>query len=156
MWETGIFRNKEDVIKKLAELDFELEDVLLSDKLEFVIFGGTALLLWSDSRVTGDIDVVMINEFSSEKVTELLSKHNVNNRIEKVMEIPPASEFLPRAKKINVPFRNIRVFLASVEDLIISKLFSSRQSDRDEKDLIEYNFLDEADKDKLWELYEYL
>lgn len=151
----GIFENKEDILNKLADLDYELDSLNLPDKLEFVIFGGTALLLWSDFRVTSDIDVIMLNDFSSEEIRELLYKHNVSNSMRSVMEIPPVEEFRFRTRRLNIDFNNLDVLLPSVEDLILSKLFSSRQSDRDEKDLIESDLLEMADMDKLWELYEH-
>lgn len=147
------FKSQADIIENLVILDHELSKFKLKYKIELIIFGGTAFLLrTNDIRVTSDIDVFITSQITKE-IEAILHQHNVNQRISGIMEVPPIEEFLPRCDRLNVPFDNMIVRVASKEDLIISKLFSTRQSQKDIDDLVQTDLIDTCDIDLLWELY---
>ncbi|QOY37682.1 DUF6036 family nucleotidyltransferase [Anaerobacillus isosaccharinicus] len=146
------FYDKKDVISKLIDLDQELNEYNLPYKLEFIIFGGTAFMLHAEFRATLDIDAIF-NFQADKRIRALLYKYNVNESMRSVMEVPPFEEFYPRCQLLNIPFNNLRVLLPSIEDLILSKLFSSRGIDKDGQDLINSDLIDQCDLDKLKKMY---
>lgn len=148
-----IFKNREDIIENLAMLDSELDQFNLSRKIEIIIFGGTAFLFRTNNmRVTSDIDVFIMTEITNE-IEAVLHRFNVNSRVSSVLEVPPIEESFKRSELLNVPFNNLIVYIASKEDLIISKLFSSRQAQKDIDDLVNTDLIDTCDMDLLMELY---
>ncbi|MGN7403068.1 DUF6036 family nucleotidyltransferase [Cytobacillus praedii] len=139
-FQSGILSTTEDVLKRLSSLNAELE--LLREKLgfeekfSFIIFGGTALLLYTNYRVTSDIDCYYLNTISASEVEGIIANHGVNNRIEGLMTAPVVEDFIPRSNLI-LETDVLEVRVASKEDLILSKLFSTRGTDSDERDLID-------------------
>ncbi|MBD7965394.1 DUF6036 family nucleotidyltransferase [Fictibacillus norfolkensis] len=142
----GILETIEDVLDRLISLDYEIgeSNEVVQEKLGFIIFGGTALLLYNNSRMTSDIDIILLGNIDLNKgnIKEILKNHSVvpNNAI---IQYPYLKEVISRAVPINAPFENIEVSVTSKEDLALSKIFSSRPED--ERDLIHTNILDEAD-----------
>ncbi|MFC0273629.1 DUF6036 family nucleotidyltransferase [Metabacillus herbersteinensis] len=153
----GILETQEDVFSRILSLDEHLKTLELegkfNDQLSFIIFGGTALLLYSGYRVTSDIDCYYLSSITIEEVQSIIAEHGVNNRIENVMQFPEPEDFIGRSKEIFVSDQ-IEVRIASREDLILSKLLSTRGTDRDEKDLIESDILDNVDLDYIREKFE--
>ncbi|MBU8908155.1 DUF6036 family nucleotidyltransferase [Desertibacillus haloalkaliphilus] len=148
------FRTSRDVVENLINLDYELSNMNISQKIEIVIFGGTAILLRDSNRFTSDIDAIINLEKEDLRVRKVLHQFSVNENMRSVMEVPPFEDFYPRSVPLSIPLKNLVVRVPIVEDLIISKLFSSRQSEQDEKDLIETELLDQANMNKLWDMYE--
>ncbi|WP_342706535.1 DUF6036 family nucleotidyltransferase [Pelagirhabdus alkalitolerans] len=143
------------------DLDYDLKGLAdsgkLTEKLQFIIMGGTALLLYNKkTRVTSDIDVIYIKpvDINKESIKSLLFDYNISNNVENVMEFPFKEDVIRRKYPLRgagVEFNHINVFLATREDIILSKIFSSRPED--EKDLIEFDILDKADLDYIRERY---
>lgn len=147
------FNNRKDVLLTLADLDEELMRFKLPYPLEFIIFGGTAFLLRTDFRGTVDIDAIFNFQTDNKELRKLLLKYKVNQSMRSVMEVPPFEDFYPRCERLNLPFKNLRVLLPSKEDLVLSKLFASRGSNRDDLDLINSDLIDQCDLDILREMY---
>ncbi len=142
---TGILKTPNDVIKRISSLNAELEILKeklgFEDKFSFIIFGGTALLLYTNYRVTSDIDCYYLETISAKEVESIINEHGVNNRMQGVMSAPVFEDFYPRSKII-LSTDCLEVRIASKEDLILSKLFSTRGTDGDEADLIESGIFD--------------
>lgn len=155
MLEIGILEKPIDVIERLLDLDYELNELAktgeLTDKLRFVILGGTALLLYNKNpRVTSDIDVIYFEseEINKSSIKDVLKGYNISPNIKNVMQFPFKEEIFKRMKPISVTgvqFDNLDAYLASKEDVILSKLFSTRIED--EQDLIKTDIMDDADMD---------
>lgn len=149
-FKTGILKTQEDVLIRISSLNAELEmlkeKIGFEDKFSFIIFGGTALLMYTQYRVTSDIDCFYLKTISADEVERIISEHGVNNRMTGLMTAPVAQDFIPRSKRILVTdFLEVRI--ASKEDLILSKLFSTRGTDSDERDLIESGIFESEDLD---------
>lgn len=152
-----IFRTTKDVLGSLAKLDFDLEQFKLKNKIQLIIFGGTALLLKTNLHVTGDIDAIIRMDKEDIKVRKLLAKYTINDKMAGVMELPPIEDVYMDVSQLNVDFKNITVLMPSAEHLIISKLFTTRQTNKDVEDIIKSEILAHANINKLRKLYnEYL
>lgn len=147
------FRTAKDILKTLAMLDFDLNKFKLKSKIELLIFGGTALLLKTNLHVTGDIDAVIRMDREDKEVRKLLAKYTINDKMVGVMELPPMEDIYEKVTRLNIDFNNIIVLLPSTEHLILSKLFTSRQTDKDIDDIIKSGIIDQANVDNLRELY---
>jgi hypothetical protein len=97
--------------------------------------GGSGALILTDylSRRTQDIDVV------DELPSEVRSLHKVLDQLEQRYRLQIAhfqSHYLPSGWEQRVhsmePFGRLQVFLVDVHDVFLSKLFSSREKDRDD------------------------
>lgn len=152
--DSKIFVSKGDIIQNLLEVDHKLNKYKLENPLKMYIFGGTAVLLYTNYRATTDIDAFFENGVEKTEVIKLLNQYNINNALIGVMEIPPFEDFSVRAEKLDVDFVNIEVYIASKEDIIISKIFTSRGSPKDIKDIVQSGLLDEVNLDVLKALYD--
>lgn len=148
------FKTKEDVFEALNILDFELFQTYgeLEKKIKFIIFGATALLLHTNFRGTKDIDVYF-EERVDRKAAEIMDKHSVNNRLEQLMNVPLPEDFIDRSILISEG-SCIQVKLASKEDLVLSKLFTTRGKNSDEEDLIKSSILDDVDWTYIQDIYD--
>lgn len=90
-----------------------------------VIVGGSALLL-NDyiERSTYDIDALIV----SNELCQLLSKYDIDTRVSTYLFNFPYN-FEDRLVKLDIGGRRIDFFTASLEDIVISKLYSSRVKD---------------------------
>lgn len=116
---------KDAVLQRLCRLDEDV-DLLFEDERRFhmILVGGSALILLDVlSRATQDIDAI---QFPRE-LSSLLEKYDINGHVATYVNNFPYN-FEDRAVPI---FRGRRVdfFTASLEDIVIAKLFSNRDSD---------------------------
>ena len=116
----------EDLIERLKRLD---EDASLLDdsdeRLYIVIVGGGALILQKIiSRATHDIDAISV----SPVLMTLLKKYDINCRVNAYINSFPYN-FEDRLKKLPVNGKKIDFYTASLEDLVIAKLHSYRDTD---------------------------
>lgn len=138
----------QDLIYRLGRLD---EDAYLmydnSDRrFNCILVGGSALILMDCiSRATHDIDVISC----SREITNLLEKYDFNQRVQTYINNFPYN-YEDRFKKIEIETKIIDYFTASLEDIVIAKLFSYR--DTDLKDITEPYILEKID----WEVLEKL
>ncbi len=134
---------KNGVLERLERLD-EDADLLFEDERKFnmVIVGGSALLLLETiTRATRDIDVLDV-DFD---VRSLLSKYDINMQVGTYINNFPYNydKRLVLIKK----GRKINFYTASLEDIIIAKLYSFR--DKDLQDITDKKVLAAVDWEKL-------
>jgi len=107
--------------------------------------------LETDHRFTRDIDVVLLEQISSEQM-DLLNQYQVNNNMQGVLHVPPMEEVRSRMRPLKVQFQCMEVYLPHPHDLIFSKLLG-RADPRDIDDVIHSGILDKVDLDQLTEEY---
>lgn len=138
---------KADLLERLFRLD-EDADLLFDDDRRFrlVIVGGSALILLETiTRATHDIDALD----ASAELTELLEKYDINTRVASFINNFPYN-YDDRLVPLRLNGKRIDFFTASLEDIVIAKLYSARPSDR--QDVIAPEVLRMLD----WELLETL
>lgn len=138
---------KEDLLERLARLD-EDADLLFDDDREFkmVIVGGSALILLETiTRATLDIDALEV----SPEITGLLEKYDINTRVATFSSNFPYN-YDERLVPVPINSRRIKFFTASLEDIVVAKLYSGRATDV--QDIIDPNVLAAID----WERLEHL
>ena len=118
---------KDDLLDRLARLD--VDAVLLFDddrRFRLVIVGGSALILLETiTRATHDIDALD----ASAELTELLEKYDINTRVASFINNFPYN-YDERLKPLRLDGKRIDFFTASLEDIVIAKLYSARPTDR--------------------------
>lgn len=139
---SGFF--KEDLLERLARLDEDV-DLLFDDDRQFkmVIVGGSALILLETiTRATLDIDALDV----SPEIVDLLEKYDINTRVGTFINNFPYN-YDERLVPIPMNSRRIKFFTASLEDIVIAKLYSGRATDI--QDIIDPNVLAAIDWAKL-------
>lgn len=117
---------KDDLIERLCRLD-EDADLLFDDNRRFqmIIVGGSALILLDAiSRATHDIDAVN----APLEIRGLLDKYDINCRVMTYINNFPYN-YEDRVVRLPIEGNKIDFFTASLEDIVIAKLFSNRDSD---------------------------
>ena len=135
---------KEDLLERLARLDEDV-DLLFDDDREFkmVIVGGSALILLETiTRATLDIDALDV----SPEIVGLLEKYDINTRVGTFINNFPYN-YDERLVPIPMNSRRVKFFTASLEDIVIAKLYSGRATDI--QDIIDPNVLAAIDWAKL-------
>ena len=118
---------KEEISKRLDELD---EFVSLSDRhnpepLKAIIVGGAALILRGYiDRSTKDIDFLYV----SKEIEKFLKGLDMNTRVQAYLLNFP-EDYEARLQPLNIGGRKIRFYTASLEDIVIAKLYSYRDHD---------------------------
>ncbi len=138
---------REELLERLRRLD-EDADLIFDDdrKFEMVVVGGSALILMNSiSRATHDIDAINVPH----ELIGLLDKYDINTQAETYINNFPYN-FESRLIPIELETRKIRFFTASLEDIVIAKLCSVRDTDR--SDLVEETVLRALN----WELLDFL
>ena len=135
---------KEDLLERLARLD-EDADLLFDDDRRFkmVIVGGSALILLETiTRATSDIDALDV----SPEIMGLLEKYDINTRVGTFINNFPYN-YDERLVPVRLAGRRIDFYTASLEDIVIAKLYSGRATDV--QDIIDPRVLKEIDWDRL-------
>ena len=141
----GFFKN--DLLERLARLDEDAE-LLFDDDCRFtmVIVGGSALILLETlTRATHDIDALNV----SPEIVGLLEKYDINTRVATFINNFPYN-YLDRLVPVRLHGRRIDFYTASLEDIVIAKLYSGRATDM--QDVADPNVLKAID----WEQLDYL
>lgn len=149
-----LFRSKRDIIEILHKIDYDLGKLQIKGRVTLIIFGGSALLLKSNLHVTSDIDAFVRMEKEDKQIRKVLADYSVSSNIEGVMELPPLEDVMEEFERLNVIFNYLDVYVPSTEHLIISKLFTTRQTYKDIEDIIDSGILGKANINKLKDLYE--
>lgn len=134
----------DDLIERLRRLD-EDADLIFDDDQRFrmVIVGGSALiLLEAVSRATHDIDALDV----SPQILGLLEKYDINTNVGTYINNFPYN-YDDRLVPIPVGGHRIDFYTASLEDIVIAKLCSYRETDV--QDIISDGVLKALDWDKL-------
>ena len=131
--EDKAFVDKEMVIENLKSFDDELFGYFNdtnNTKMKCYIVGGSAFMLWDmEGRVTRDIDVIDLQydylRVNREVVSRAMYKHYINKDVLAYYDKFPVG-FEDRAKKLDIDSRCIDFYVLSLEDLVISKLCTTR------------------------------
>ena len=136
--------NREDILERLDKMDMEAFVTLDTPYMyRMIIVGGSGLvLLETITRATQDIDTLD----ASMDIRPLLEKYGANLMVSAYMNNFPYN-FEDRLRKLPVGGRKINFYTASLEDIVIAKLFSSRPKDR--QDLVSEEVLRGIDWDVL-------
>ena len=135
---------KKDLLERLARLD-EDTALLFDDDRRFVmvVVGGSALILLETiTRATHDIDVLDV----SPEIVDLLEKYDINTRVGTFINNFPYN-YYDRLVPIPIEGQRIDFYTASLEDIIIAKLYSGRSTDM--QDIIDPNVLAAVNWDRL-------
>ena len=136
--------DRQDILERLDKMDMEaFVTIDNADLYRVVIVGGSGLvLLETISRATQDIDALE----ASPAIRHLLNKYDANLRVSTYINNFPYN-YEDRLKMIPVGGRKIRFYTASLEDIVIAKLYSYREVDR--QDLVSDEVLRSIDWEKL-------
>ena len=130
---------KDELFKRLIRLD-EDADLMFDDDKRFsmVIVGGSALILLEViSRATSDIDALYV----SSEIIELLERYDINSAVSTFINNFPYN-YYDRLVELHKG-RKIDFYSASLEDIVIAKLYSGR--DKDRQDITSKNVLEKLD-----------
>lgn len=141
--------NREELFERLYDLDRDAQLTFSNDShFKCFIVGGSALVLMGYSvRATHDIDI--LEKYPAE-ISSLFAKYDMNTSVVAYYDSFP-SDFEDRAVKIDIQTKMVEFYSLSLEDLVISKLNTTRgeQDITDINNLGIVNFLN-------WELLELL
>ena len=139
--------DRQDILERLDKLDMEAFSTIdTPDIYQMIIVGGSGLvLLGTLSRATRDIDALEV----SPQILHLLEAYDANVRVSAFENCFPYN-FEDRLLELPVGGRKIRFYTASLEDIIIAKLHSNR--DKDRQDIISDEVVRALDWKKLREL----
>lgn len=139
---------KQDIIDRLLKLDEEVSLAFDDSEsyYEMVIVGGGALVLIDKlTRATQDIDTIM----SPKELYPFLEKYDINTNVLAFM-MNFAPDYYDRRIRIDIPTTKIHFYTASLEDIVIAKLFSERPKDK--KDIMNPEIINTLDWNKLDEI----
>ena len=136
--------DKADILDRLNKMDMEAFSTIDNDEqYRIVIVGGSGLVLLDTiTRATQDIDTLD----ASPEIRHLLAKYDANLRVSAYVNNFPYN-YEDRLKPLSVGGRKIIFYTASLEDIVIAKLFSSRAVDR--QDIISDEVLANIDWERL-------
>ena len=119
--------NRDEILERLDRMDMEAFVTIDTPHMyRMIIVGGSGLvLLETISRATQDIDALE----ASPEIRHLLAKYDANLRVSTYVNNFPYN-FEDRLHKIPVGGRKILFYTASLEDIVVAKLYSSRETDR--------------------------
>lgn len=135
--------SKERVQNQFKLLSEELSLLYPKELFEIYIVGGVPLMLYSDIKKSSDIDVWMV---SDKRMTPLLNKYFMNNRAFG-MSMSFSADMESRFYKSNFSCNNLNVYVASLEDIVASKLIVNR--DKDFEDITNIDVILNVDYDLL-------
>jgi len=131
------------LLRRLEEFDRAVALHYPDCVFELVIVGGGALILLGVlSRPTDDIDAI---QYPNE-LLPLMKEYDLSGRVVAYADHFPY-DFESRLRPLDAEFKAIRCHTASLEDLVVSKLYSDREIDR--SDIREVTVLNELDWGRL-------
>lgn len=132
--------DRKDILERLDRMDMEAFVTIDTPHMyRMIIVGGSGLvLLETITRATQDIDALD----ASVEIRGLLEKHGANLQVSAFMNHFPYN-FEDRLHRLAVGGRKILFYTASLEDIVIAKLFSARPKDR--QDLVSSEVLRKID-----------
>ena len=136
--------NQKDILERLDRLDMEAFTTIDTPHMyKMVIVGGSGLVLLDViARATQDIDTLE----ASPDIRHLLEKYDANLRVSTYINNFPYN-FEDRLVPLPVGGRKIYFFTCSLEDIVIAKLYSAREVDR--QDIVTDTVLKRLDWEKL-------
>ena len=139
---------RDDLIQRLKDLDEEASLLFgEAERLHMVIVGGGALILMELlPRATHDIDVLD----SSRKLHSLMESYDINTRVQTYINNFPYNYVDRLVPLSDIQGKIIDFYTASLEDIVIAKLYSYRGTDH--ADITDPKVLRAIDWDRLHEL----
>jgi hypothetical protein len=135
--------------ERLLRLD-EDADLLFPEDINFICYivgGGALILMGYIARATHDIDIL---ETIPNELKNLYAKYDMNNLVSAYSDNFPQG-YEKRAIKLDLPTKRITYYTLSLEDLVISKLCTTRYS-QDIVDIENENVINSLDWKLLQEL----
>ena len=120
--------NRNELIERLKRLDEEAYLLYGDDDRRFhliIVGGGALVLLEMITRSTHNLDILD----ASHELYGLMSKYDINGQVQTFINNFPYN-YLDRVTRLPVEGRIIDFYTASLEDIVIAKLYSMRPSDR--------------------------
>ena len=140
---------RDELIQRLKDLDEEASLLFDNDNVErlhLIIVGGGALVLMGViPRGTHDIDVID----ASHNLQSIMEKYDINARVQTFINNFPCN-YEDRIRRLDIDGKIIDFFTASLEDIVIAKLYSYR--DTDHKDITSPDVVNQLDWDLLHHL----
>ncbi len=132
------------LIQRLRELDEEASLRFgLAERLSLIIVGGSALVLMEYiARGTHDIDAME----ASRQLEDLLADYDINMNVQTYINNFPYN-YLDRVKPLPFKGKIIDFYTASLEDIVVAKLYSYR--DKDYEDVCSPRVLQAIDWERL-------
>ena len=117
---------RDDLLKRLVALDEEVSLTFpQAERIHMIIVGGGALVLMEYiSRSTHDIDVLNV----SHQIQEIMEQYDMNTRVMTYINNFPYN-YEDRIQPVNVDGKIIDFYTASLEDIVIAKLYGYRDND---------------------------
>ena len=117
---------REDLCERLLALDEEASLTFTdAERLSVVIAGGSALVLMEYiSRSTRDIDALDV----SSKLQGMLEDYDINCRVQTFINNFPYN-YMDRLQPVRLETKLIDYYTASLEDIVVAKLYSYRDKD---------------------------
>lgn len=125
--------NITEIKDRLLRLDEDAE-LTFSEAHEFkcyIVGGGALILMGYIIRGTHDLDIL---EITPKKLASLFDKYDMNTSVTSYYDCFPQG-FEDRAKLLYLPTNMIKFYTLSLEDLVISKLCTTRG----EQDIVDIN-----------------
>ena len=116
----------DDMIQRLKDLDEEASLTFDSfQRLHLILVGGGALVLMKlIPRGTHDMDAIEV----SSQLQNMLEKYDINTRVQAYYGNFPYN-FEDRLTPINIDGKILDVFVLSLEDIVVAKLYAGRPND---------------------------
>lgn len=136
--------DQRDILQRLDKLDMEAFTTIDTPHMyKMIIVGGSGLvLLGVISRATQDIDTLE----ASPEIRHLLTKYDANLHVSTYINNFPYN-FEDRLVPLPIGGRKILFYTCSLEDIVVAKLYSSREADR--QDLLSDAVLSNLDWERL-------
>lgn len=135
-----------DLVMRLKELDRAATILYSARRFRIVLVGGGAMvLLGCLNRATQDLDAL---QFPAE-LTDLMESYDINGRVTAYLDHFPVN-FEDRLVPIDLETESIDFYTAALEDIVVSKLYSNRDTDamdvrrREVTDAVDWNRLELA------------
>lgn len=118
---------RRDMIERLVRLDEDASLIFDDDRrFSMVIVGGSALILLETiTRSTQDIDAL----YAPQELLALMEKYDINSHVQTYINNFPYN-YEDRLHKLPINGQKIDFYTASLEDIVIAKLYSFRDTDR--------------------------
>ena len=148
--------DKKDIVKNLQKLDKSLSQTVSSPVSIYIAGGSAFALLGCDNRTTRDIDVLKHTAMEVRGITQMFKESFVNCDVAAYFDNFPVG-FASRASKVDIGTSSLNVFVLSKEDLVVSKLCTTRfeQDVEDVENPLIYENLDWTLLDKLADSMKY-
>lgn len=123
---------QEDLLERLILLDRDFHQLYPDITIECIIIGGSALILKGLlSRATDDIDII----YAEDKLLNICQAYGFSNNAATYESNLPY-DYQDRLEEISIPTKSINYLTPSTEDIIVMKIYASREKDKEDIETI--------------------